>query len=174
MAELSGGPQLFAANTSDSSSTAKHTVGFLAHDTSYNQYRYVQFNFAAINGEVVSMDGTWTAGRLTNTSRGFVGVALTTHTANYYGWAQVFGVNAFVWADTGVTTADPVIAPATTDLGHVAVATSADTGIAIFNMKFTVAPDSCASTALGTSAVSAPGTAILAYPFITGQFCVSS
>ena len=149
-------------------------MGFIAHDNAGNQYRYVQFGAAAVNGEVVAMDGTWTTSRITTASRGFLGVALATQAANAFGWVQVFGVNSFVWADTGVTTADPVIVVATTDLGHVGVATSGDVSIAIFNMKFTTAPDSCASTALGTSATSAPGTAILAYPFVTGAFNISS
>ena len=174
MAELTGFPVAFAGNTSISDTTQKHTLGFLAADNAGNLYKYVQFGAAAINGEVVAFDGTYITSRLTSTSRGFVGVALATQAANAFGWVQVYGVNAFVWADTGVTTADPLIAPATTDLGHVAVATSADTSVAIFNMKFTTAPDSCASTALGTSALSAPGTAVLAFPFITGQFMVSS
>lgn len=174
MAGLSGFPQAFTGDTSASDTTQKHTLGFLAADASGNLYKYVSFGAAAVNGEVVAFDGTYTTSRLTNTSRGFVGIALATQTSSTFGWVQVYGVNSFVWADTGVTTADPLIAAATTDLGHVAAATSGDTNVGIFNMKFTTPPDSCASTALGTSAVSAPGTAILAFPFITGQFCVTS
>lgn len=174
MAELSGFPQALGGNTSISDTTAKHTVGFLAADAAGNLYKYVKYGAAAVNGEVVVFADDYVTSRITTGSRGFVGIALATQAANAFGWAQVYGVNSFVWADTGVTTADPLIVVATTDLGHVGVATSADTNVGIFNMKFTTAPDSCASTALGTSATSAPGTAILAFPFISGQFCVTS
>jgi len=174
MAELTGSPHLIGGNTTDSQTTARHIVGTVARDASGNEYRYVQFGVAAINGEVVVMDNTWTTSRLSSTSRGFVGIALATQAANAFGWVQVYGVNSFVWADTGVTTADPVLAPVTTDLGHLAVQTSADTSIGIWGLHVATAPDSCASTALGTSALSAPCTVLLTYPLITGSFSISS
>jgi hypothetical protein len=174
MAQLSGSPALVQGDTSISHTTAVHTVGMLAHDASGNQYRYIQFASAVINGELVVIDHTWTGTRLSAALRGYVGVALTTQAANAFGWVQVYGVNTFVWADSGVTTADGAIAPVTTDLGHLALQTSADTGIAIFGIRACTAPDSCASTALGTSALSAPCTAQLNFPYITGQFFVGS
>jgi hypothetical protein len=36
------------------------------------------------------------------------------------------------------------------------------------------APNSCASTLLGTSALAAPCTVILNYPFVSGQFLLTS
>ncbi len=174
MASLSGNPQVVQGDTSISHTTAVHTVGMLAHDASGNQYRYIQFASAVINGELVVIDHTWSGTRLSAALRGYVGVALATQAANAFGWVQVYGVNTFVWADSGVTTADGVIAPVTTDLGHIALATSADTSVAIFGMRACTAPDSCASTALATSALSAPCTVQLNYPYITGQFFVGS
>lgn len=174
MAELTGFPALFTGNTTVSESAASTVVGTLAQDVAGNLYRYVKFGFAAITGEVVVMDSAWSAARLSNTSRGFVGITLANQTTNYYGWVQIYGVNTFCWADTGVTTADPVLAPVTTDLGHLAVQTSGDVSIGIWGIHASTAPDSCASTALGTSAVSAPCTVILAHPFITGAFSISS
>lgn len=174
MAELTGLPIAVAGNTGLTESTQSQTLGILAWDGAGNGYRYVKFAGAYITGEVVYMDNAWLATRLTNTSRGFVGIVMANQTANYYGWVQVFGVNTFVWADTGCTTADPVIAPATTDLGHLAVNTSGDTGIGIDGIHVATDPNSCGSTALGTSALSAPCTITLSFPFITGRFSVSS
>jgi hypothetical protein len=119
---------------------------------------------------------TYAALRLSAANRGFVGVVMASGITSTlrYGWVQVYGVNAFAWANTSATTATPITVPVTTDLGTVTVSTSADTGVAMFGALVVGDPNSCASTALGTSALAAPCTVILNYPFITGQFVVSS
>lgn len=176
MAELSGqGPIAFHGATTVVDSSAAQKVGTRAFDVDGNEYVYVDFQESCIAGEWVSFDSTYLATQLTSTSRGFVGVVIGTVSASdRFGWVQVRGVHTAAWATSGATTVEAVIIAATTDLGHVSTATSADTGIAVFGAHVASAPDTCASTALSTSAVAAPCTVILNYPFVTGQFAVSS
>lgn len=176
MAELSGqGPVAHSGATSVIDSTQAIKFGSRGVDVDGNEYVYVDFQQALAIGEWVSFDHNYAATRITSTSRGYVGIVVGTVSASdRFGWVQVRGVNTFAWASSGATTADPIVIAATTDLGSVGTGTSADTSVAVFNAKVCTAPDTCASTALSTSALAAPCTVILMYPFITGQFAVSS
>lgn len=176
MAELSGqGPILFHGATTVVDTSAAQKLGLRAYDASGNEYVYVDFQESCIAGEWVVFDHNYAASQLTAASRGFVGVVTGTVSASdRYGWVQVRGVHTAAWATSGATTADPVVIAATTDLGHVATGTSADVSVAVFGAKIATAPDTCASTALSTSALAAPATVVLNYPFVTGQFAVSS
>ena len=177
MAELSGqGPVIHSGATSIvDSSISVSKLGTRGVDVDGNEWVYVDFQQALAIGEWVVFDHTYAATRITNTSRGFVGVVgATVSASDRFGWVQVRGVNTFAWASSGATTADPIVIAATTDLGSIGTGTSADTSIAVFSAKVCTAPDTCASTALSTSALAAPCTVILMDPFITGQFAVSS
>ena len=176
MAELSAqGPSLHSGATSVIDSAQMVKLGSRGIDTDGNEYVYVDFQQALAIGEWVSFDHNYAATRITAASRGFVGIVVGTVSASdRFGYVQVRGVNTFAWASSGATTADPIVIAATTDLGAVGTGTSADTSVAVFNAKVCTAPDTCASTALSTSALAAPCTVILMYPFITGQFNVSS
>ena len=119
---------------------------------------------------------TYAAARMTASGRGFVGVVMSANITSTlrYGWVQVYGVNTFAWANTSVTTAMGLTVPVTTDLGTIGASASTDVSVALFGCLAVTDPNSCASTALGTSALAAPCTVILNYPFITGQFWVGS
>ena len=174
---LISGPAVagFDGNTSEVSDTQKHALGRRAFDNDGNEYVYVDFQESCIRGEWVVFDHSYAASQLTAASRGFVGVVDGTVSASdRYGWVMVRGIHTAAWATSGATTADPVVIAATTDLGHVATGTSADVSVAVFGAKVCTAPDTCASTALSTSALAAPATVMLNYPFVTGQFAVSS
>lgn len=178
MAELSGqGPIIAPSATSivDTSASQLIKLGQRASDVDGNEYVYVDFQESCIRGEWVSFDHTYAASQLTAASRGWVGVVDGTVSASdRFGWVMVRGIHTAAWATSGATTADPVVVAATTDLGHVATGTSADVSIAVYGAKVCTAPDTCASTALSTSALAAPCTVMLNYPFVTGQFAVSS
>ena len=176
MAELSGqGPTIHSGATSVVDTSAVVKLGTRGVDTDGNEYVYVDFQESCIRGEWVVFDHAYAASQLTAASRGWVGVVDGTVSASdRFGWVMVRGVHTAAWATSGATTVDPVVIAATTDLGHVATGTSADVSILITGAHVATAPDTCASTALSTSALAAPCTVTLNYPYITGAFNVSS
>lgn len=176
MAELSAqGPVVHTGATSVVDDVQQGKLGRRAYDVDGNELVYVDFQESCIAGEWVAFDSSYLATQLTAASRGFVGVVVGTVSASdRFGWVMVRGVHTAAWATSGATTVDPVVVAATTDLGHVATGTSADTSILITGAHIASAPDTCASTALSTSALAAPCTVILNYPFISGVFSVSS
>jgi hypothetical protein len=176
MAELSGqGPILHSGATSDINSSAINKLGARSYDVDGNEFVYVDFQESFIRGEWCAFDHAFAATQLTAASRGWVGVVDGTVSASdRFGWVMVRGVHTAAWATSGATTVDPVVIAATTDIGHVATGTSADVSILVFGAHVATAPDTCASTALGTSAVAAPCTVTLNYPYVTGTFNVSS
>jgi hypothetical protein len=176
MAELSGqGPIAFHGATTVIDTSAAQKVGMRGFDSDGNGYVYVDFQESFIAGEWCAFDHNYAATQLTAASRGWVGVVIGTVSASdRYGWVQVLGVHTSAWATSGATTVDPVVIAATTDLGHISTGTSADVSVAVYGAKVMTAPDTCASTALSTSALAAPCTVILNHPFVTGAFAVSS
>jgi hypothetical protein len=176
MAELSAqGPILHTGATSVVDDVQQGKLGRRAVDVDGNELVYVDFQEACIAGEWVTFDSGFLATQITAASRGYVGVVVGTVSASdRFGWVMVRGVHTSAWATSGATTIEAVIVAATTDLGHVSTATSADVGILIQGAHIASAPDTCASTALSTSALAAPCTVLLNYPFINGSFAVSS
>lgn len=165
----------FDGNSSEISDTQRGRLGHRAYDEAGNEYVYVDFQESFIRGEWVQFDVAYLATQLTATSRGYVGVVDGTVSASdRFGYVMVRGIHTAAWATSGATTADPVVVAATTDLGHIATGTSGDVSILISGAKVCTAPDTCASTALGTSALAAPCTVMLNYPFINGVFSVTS
>jgi hypothetical protein len=168
MAELSGqGPIVHSGATTVIDTSAVCKLGTRGKDTDGNEYVYVDFQESCIAGEWVAFGSTFAASQLTATSVGWVGVVVGTVSASdRFGWVQVYGVHSAAWATSGSSSGAPVIIAATTDLGHIATdATSAQT-IKVWGVLVASAPDTCASTALGTSALAAPATVILNYPFV--------
>lgn len=168
MAELSAqGAIALHGATSVIDTSAAQKLGTRARDVDGNEYVYVDFQESCINGEWVAFTSAFAASQLTATSVGWVGVVVGTVSASdRFGWVQVYGVNTFAWATSGSSSGAPVIIAATTDLGHIATdATSAQT-IKVWGVLVASAPDTCASTALSTSALAAPATVILNYPFV--------
>jgi hypothetical protein len=176
MSELSGqGPIILHGATSTVDSTAVQKLGTRAYDVDGNEYVYVDFQESCIRGEWVAFDHAYAATQLTAASRGWVGVVDGTVSASdRFGWVMVRGIHTAAWATSGATTVDPVVVAATTDLGHVATGTSADVSILVTGAHIATAPDTCASTALSTSALAAPCTVTLNYPYVTGVFSVTS
>ena len=176
MAELSGvGPTLHSGATSVVDDTQVGKFGRRGFDLDGNEYIYVDFQQALQAGEFVVINKDYAASRLAASSRGPIGVVIGTVSASdRFGWVQIRGVHTSAWATSGATTVEIPIISLTSDLGAVGTATSADTGVAIRGLHIATDPDTCASTALGTSAVAAPCTVILSYPFIDGSLAVSS
>jgi hypothetical protein len=177
MAELSGqGPVLHSGATSVVDDTQIGKLGRRAYDVDGNEYVYVDFQEACIRGEWVVFTSAYAASQLTSTSRGFVGVVDGTVSASdRFGWVMVRGIHTAAWCTSGSSSGFPVIAAATTDLGTVdTLGTSVDASFAISGVLVASAPDTCASTALSTSALAAPATVILNYPFITGVVSVAT
>lgn len=162
-------------------------LGTKTQDAVGNEYVLVDFGASQPTvgfhyGEFVVYDHTFTATRLTDTSIGYVGVVMagsaagTITTTNRYGWVQIYGVHTAAWGSTSITTAltgHPLSVFATSDLGSVgSKGVSTALGGVIFGARAVSAPDSCASTALSTSALAAPFSVQLNYPFITGALNV--
>ena len=176
MSELaSQGPVLHSGATSVVDSTQAIKLGQRAVDVDGNEFVYVDFQESFISGEWCAFDSNYAAVQLTAAARGPVGVvAGTVSASDRYGWVCVRGVVTNAWATSGATTVDPVVVAATTDLGHVATGTSADVSVYVQGAHVATAPDTCASTALSTSALAAPCTVVLQYPFVSGVFSVTS
>jgi len=155
--------------TSEVHSSQGETLGQLAVDSSGNIYMYVDFQEAFVAGEWAVVDHTYKAFQLSNTLAGYVGVVVGTVSASdRFGWIQVYGVHTAAWGTSDVTSGQPLIVAATTDLGHVAPMTTT-AGVAVFGAIARSAPDTCASTALSTSALAAPFTVQLNFPYVSRQ-----
>jgi hypothetical protein len=186
MAVISGrGGAAIPGETSELFSSVFIPLGTRATDVNGNEYVFVDFGAAPlatgfIYGSWVQFDQNFLATILTTGARGWVGIVMagsagqTVSATLRYGWVQIYGVHTGALGSSGVTTADGLITIATTDVGYVDKATSADTNQAIFNALARTAPNTCASTAFGTSALVAPFTAQLNYPFMAGWFGTAS
>ena len=176
MAELSAqGPVVHSGATSVVDDVQAGKLGRRGYDVDGNELVYIDFQESFLAGEWCAFDSGYLGTQMTAASRGFVGVVVGTVSASdRFGWVMVRGVHTSAWATSGATTVDPVVVAATTDLGHVATGTSADVSVLVYGAHIASAPDTCASTALSTSALAAPCTVILNYPFITGAFSVTS
>jgi hypothetical protein len=176
MAELSAqGPVIHSGATSVVDSTQAIKLGSRGVDADGNVYVYVDFQQALAVGEWVSFNSAYAAIRLTSTARGWVGVVVGTVSASdRFGWVQVYGINSFAWCSSDATTTFEAIVAATTDLGSISTVSTSNDGVTVYGVHVATAPDTCASTALSTSALMAPATVMLNFPFITGSVSVAS
>jgi hypothetical protein len=188
MSVLTGrGGAAIQGETSELFSSVFIPLGSRGNDANGNEYIFVDFGSSQPTtgfhyGEFVCFDNAYLCTRLSATTIGNVGVvmagsaAVTITTTLRYGWVMVYGIHTAAWGDTSLTsaiTAHPLYAPVTTDLGWVG-ARGVTTSVAsvIYGARACSAPDSCASTALSTSALAAPFTVQLCYPFINGSLNV--
>lgn len=158
-----------ASPTSEVHSSQAERLGQLAMDGDGNIYMYVDFQESCIAGEWVVVNHNYAASQLSSTATGYVGVVVGTVSASdRFGWVQVYGVHTSAWGTSGITSGEALVVAATTDLGHVAGMTTT-VGIAVFGAIARSAPDTCASTALSTSALAAPFTVQLNFPYVSRQ-----
>ena len=98
----------------------------------------------------------------------WVGVVVGTVSASdRFGWVQVYGIHSAAWATSNSSSGFPAIIAATTDLGTITTDGTSANNIGIQGVIVCSSPDTCASTALSTSALAAPATVMLNYPFIS-------
>lgn len=91
MAELTGPPQLFGANTAAIDTTAKHELGTRAHDTGGNEYIYLLGVTSTAAGDFVTYDEAFATARLVANATGDVAVAMAAIVASSYGWYLIKG-----------------------------------------------------------------------------------
>src|SRR5262245_3231858 len=177
MSELSAqGPVGLHGPTTASETTAKNKVGTRAYDVDGNEYRYVKFTEANAAGGWCVFDGSWNATRVAATSRGALGIAQTTHAADAFGWAKVYGIeDAAQIGDSEATSAYGLIAPtgATTEpvMGVTSTMLTSVVSGALASPVLGAWIKAAASTATTGSSSSFSGITVqvfLNYPFIAG------
>jgi len=129
MGVLSGFPQVAPFQTSEFKTTSEYTgagLGQLYQDASGGIFLLVDCQEAFVKGEVVSINESFAASQATSTSRGAIGVLMSTPTtSDTYAWAQVYGSCAIAICASGVTSAGELVLGATSDVGYFTEGTSA-------------------------------------------------
>lgn len=142
-------------------------LGMKGYDVDGNEFVYVDFQESCVNGEWVAFIGDYKASQLGSASLGYVGlVQATVSASDRAGWVMVRGVSATALATSGSSGGFPVIVAATTDLGTIATDGTSANPIVINGILITASPDTCATTALSSSAGQGIASVILNYPFI--------
>lgn len=174
MPELSGqGPIAHSGATSSVdvnsvASPAPIKFGMKGYDVDGNEYIYVDFQESFANGEWVAFIGDYKASQLGTSSVGFVGlVQATVSASDRAGWVMVRGVSSTALATSGSSGGFPVVVAATTDLGTIATDGTSANLVSISGILITASPDTCATTALSSSAGQGIASVILNYPFIS-------
>jgi hypothetical protein len=158
-----------ASPTTEVHSSQLEKLGQLAVDSDNNIFMYVDFLESCIAGEWVVINSAFGASQISASLAGRVGVVVGTVSASdRYGWVQIYGVHTAAWGTSGITSGEALVVAATTDLGHVAGMTTT-VGVVVFGAIARSNPDTCASTALSTSALAAPFTVELNFPYVSRQ-----
>lgn len=144
MASLSNQPTVAPFATSDTKATSDYRgpFGAVYYDPAnpQNAYMLVDCQAAFVVGEVVVIDGSGLASRITSTSVGLVGVIVATVSgSDTAAYAQIEGDNASAILTSGVTTAAFLIAPATTDGGYLDILTTTEANT-VYNARCVAAP----------------------------------
>ena len=101
MAELTGGAQVFHANTSTVDTAVQVTVGTRSRDAAGNEYIYLKGVAATGAGSWVTYNlNTGTTAVLTANAVGPVAIAMAAVVADRWGWYQIFGKNTIASTDT--------------------------------------------------------------------------
>lgn len=128
MAALGGPPQAAPFPTSEFKTTSEYggaNLGQPHYDNAGGVYILVDCQEAFVAGEVVVINADFQASPATSTSRGAIGVLMSTPTtSDTYAWAQVYGSCAIAICASGVTSAGTLIVPATSDVGYFGEGTS--------------------------------------------------
>jgi hypothetical protein len=161
-----GGTSVVDANTAAQAAPIK--FGTRAIDVDGNEYVYVDFQESFVNGEWCAFVGDFKASQLGSASVGWVGlVQATVSASDRAGWVMVRGISSNALATSGSSGGFPTIVAATTDLGSIATDGTSANSILISGILITASPDTCASTALSSSASQGIASVILNYPFIS-------
>lgn len=171
-------PSEFIRLTGNSGNYSEYALpGTVAKDGAGNEYMCVELTASVVPGATVliSKDGNYTAGILTSTGVGQVGVTTEDATSDQYTWVQVYGFNAhakLVGGSSLVTSlgelggASSVSTPAVGLLGR--SSSQRTTGYQEASIIYGMFPTSAASTA-STSATSETGlfcSVFLNYPYV--------
>jgi hypothetical protein len=171
MAHLTGSigyPQQTSEVTSYSSETpAKIELGTRARDKSGNEFIYVDFTQALQLGELCTILSDNTVAETAAATQGRIGVVCSTvASSDLAGWVQVYGLNEYCLATSGVTTGPMMLAATTDGLGMPLLATTG--GNQIIGFTLVTAP----STATSPSSITGVASVFLNYPYTHGIFDV--
>ena len=175
MATLNGGPVVAPHQTSDVGTTPfPINLGSRMHDSSGNEYIYVDFTATVYGGVTVSIsnDGNFQAAALTSAHRGSVGVTMGTGTSDNSGWVQIYGFHAGAQLASGssdVTSAMVAVVASSVSTPAAGMDCLAATTVDVHRI-FDMWPTAVASTAT-TSATSHTGASVsvwLNYPSTWG------
>jgi hypothetical protein len=164
---LTGFAQVAPFATSEFRATSEYdgsNLGQLFSDQDGNIYMLVDCQESFLAGEVCVINGDFAASQAGSTSRGQIGIIVSTPTtSDTYAYAQVFGTNTVALMSSGVTSAGALIIPATTDGGYFNEATSTAANT-VFGALSRAAASSATSPAVG----GAVGTVQLIWPYVNG------
>jgi hypothetical protein len=171
MAHLTGSigyPQQTSEVTSYSSQTpAKIPLGTRARDKAGNEFIYVDFTQAISLGELCTILNDNTVTECAAATQGRIGVVCSDVSASdYAGWVQVYGLNEYCLATSGVTTGPMMLAATTDGLSMPLPATTG--GNQIIGFTLVTAP----STATSPSSITGVASVFLNYPYTHGIFDV--
>lgn len=91
MADLTGRARVFEANTSTLDTTAQHSVGIKAEDSSGNEYIYGLGVASTVVNSWVTFDEALASTLAVANAVGRVGIAMGAIVASTYGWYQIYG-----------------------------------------------------------------------------------
>lgn len=91
MANLTGGVQTFAGDTSVVDTTKMHPLGTIARGSAGQEYMYCEGVASCLAGSWVSIGAANALALLTTGAKGPVGVAMAALVASTYGWVQTYG-----------------------------------------------------------------------------------
>ena len=95
MAQLTGGMGYpHPTSVVVGSSAPPMALGTRARDASGNEYVYVDFQGAAVEGEVFAISATFTATDVTTATVGQIGMVCGTVTSDSCGWLQIYGTGS--------------------------------------------------------------------------------
>jgi len=171
MPNLTGLPVSAPFPTSQFKTTTEHLGSGLGQrfaDKDGNEFMLVDCTEAFVAGEWVVISPNAQASQITSTSRGRVGIVMSTPTtSDTYAFVQVYGTCDIAIVSSGVTSAGVLFAPVTSDVGYADLGTTT-TANTIFG-AFSRSAASTATTPGGWS--SAPigiGSVELNYPYVLG------
>lgn len=93
MPQLSGHPQVFHANTAIQDSSQQVPLGTRAVEANGNEWIYLRGTTAVIAGGWVLIGSAYVTSSAIADDQGRLAIAGTAHTANTFGWFQIYGQN---------------------------------------------------------------------------------
>lgn len=143
-------------------------LGRMFRDGSGGIFMLVDCQEAFVAGEVVVINQSFQASQATSTSRGAIGVIMSTPTtSDTYAWAQVYGSCAIAICASGVTSAGELVLGVTSDVGYFSEGTSA-VGNRVFGALSRSACDTATTPGGWGSAPIGLATVQLMNPYVIG------